>query len=134
MSESLKQPHEALTCPNLSALAAHQSQPSQCRRRRIRFGTIVQLRRAWALVRRQLLSVLKCATVREVSGNASRAEGMATDWCGDAGRGCSTADHPPGVRLAQGPLGQHGAFVAAGGPEQPALTVLDDAGRVDIGA
>jgi hypothetical protein len=44
------------------------------------------------------------------------------------------ADHAPGVRLAHRLIGKSAAVVPPGGPEQPALSLLGEAGRGYIGA
>jgi hypothetical protein len=48
-------------------------------------------------VRRHFLRVLERATVRKVSGDPGRAEGVAADFRRDAGRRRATADHAPGI-------------------------------------
>ena len=84
-------------------------------------------------MRRHFLRVLECAPVGEVGADAGGAKRVAADRRGDAGRRGAAADHAPGVKLVHGELGQRIGFVAARGAEEPALTVLGDAGRIDVG-
>jgi hypothetical protein len=66
-------------------------------------------------------------------GNSCRPEGMTTDWRGDARGGGASTDHAPSVWLAHRLIGECTAVVPARGAEQPALTVLRAAGRIDVG-
>ena len=56
---------------------------------------------------------------------------MIADRRQDAGSRRAAADHPPGVRLRHGLLGQHRRIVAGAGAKQPAFAVFGDAGSID---
>jgi hypothetical protein len=67
---------------------------------------VVKLGRARTLVRRHFLRVFERTAVGEIGGDPGRAECLAADRRGDAGRLRTPADHEPGVRLRQRPVGQ----------------------------
>jgi hypothetical protein len=88
-------------------------------------------------MRCHFLGVLERAAAGEVDGDSGGA--VARDvWqpIGDAlpGRGRPPSDHPASGRLGHRVVGQHFAVVSSRRAEQPALTVVGDARRVDIGA
>jgi hypothetical protein len=59
---------------------------------------------------------------------------LAADCLGDAGSRSAPADHSPGIGLGHRIGRQHFAVVTPRSAEQPSLAILDNAGRVDVGA
>jgi hypothetical protein len=94
---------------------------------------VVELRRAWALVRSHVLGVLKLTAIGEVSGNAGCTEGMVADRRHKSGRNRPSSDHAPGVGLAHLLVREHDPGVPWAGAEQATLAVLGDTGSGDIG-
>jgi hypothetical protein len=94
---------------------------------------VVKLGRARAFVRRHFLGVLERAAVGKIGGDAGRAKGVAADRCRDAGRRGAPADHPPRGVLIHRAVRQDIGVLPGRAAEQPALTVLGDLGRIDIG-
>ena len=95
--------------------------------------SVIEFCGARALVRRHLLRVFERAAIGEISGDAGRAERVIADRGKDAGGDRAPSDHAPGIRLVYRLFGEHGGVVSAAGAEQPALAVLADAGRGNIG-
>ena len=87
---------------------------------------------ARALVRGQILCVLKRAAIREKIGDTCGAKGVIANGRMNARGGSAAADHAPSIRLIQGLVGQCIAIVPAGRAEQKALAVLGDARLLDI--
>ena len=94
---------------------------------------IIELCRTRAFVRCHHLRVLQCSTVGEVSSDACCTKAVVADWRHDAGGKSPPAHHAPGVRLSHRRIGQQDTLMAAAGAEHPALLVLGDAGRGNVG-
>src|ERR1700726_4590787 len=95
-------------------------------------GAVVELGRARALVRGHFLRVIERAAVGEVGRDPGGAERVAADRLRNAGSRGPSADHPPGIRLAHRLVGEQAAVVTPRRAEQPTLTILGDAGRIDV--
>jgi hypothetical protein len=68
-------------------------------------GSVIQLGRPRAFVRRHFLGMLERSAIGKVGGDPRGAEGVAADLRGDAGRFGAPADHAPGIRLAHRLIG-----------------------------
>jgi len=72
--------------------------------------------------------VLERTAIAKIGSDRRRPKRVIADRREDAGRGRTSADHPPGIRLHHRPLGEHGRVVPRTGAEQETLAVLGDAG------
>lgn len=84
-------------------------------------------------MRCHFLRMLKSTAVREIGGDAGRAEGVVADRRCDAGGDSTAAQHAPRVSLGQRLIGELGCLVAWRCAEQPAPAVVSDPGSLDIG-
>jgi hypothetical protein len=99
--------------------------------RNLVFCSIVELRRPWRLMRRNLLRVFECSAVLKISGNTSRAESMAAGGVGQGGLPGAPLDHVENVAPCDGVVGQ---FVSlANAPKQWTFVVLANAGSLNPG-
>ncbi len=95
-------------------------------------GPVVELGRPGAFVGSHFLRVIESADIREIGSNSGCAKGVIADRLGNAGRRAA----PAIIRQASGwPMGlaDNIVLVASRGAKQPALSVLGDAGGVDVG-
>ena len=72
----------------------------------------------------------KRAAIAEIGGDPGRAKRVVADRGMNAGRRRSPADHAPGVGLRHRLVSQYGCVVPWAGSEQPAFSIVGDAGRV----
>ena len=95
-------------------------------------GTVIELGRAWPLVRGHRLGVLQRAAGFEIGGDARGAEDIAADPGARAELRGAALDHAPGVDAVHRRGGEC-AGAAGGGAEEGALATVADAGRFEIG-
>ncbi len=117
----------------MMAALLSQSDPFNLILRQPFLGPVIELGRARGFVRGHRLGVFERAAIGQIGGDPRRPKTMVANRRHDAGGGGAAAYHPPGVRLAHRPVGQHRRNMPAGGAKQDAFPLLGNAGRRDIG-
>jgi len=79
------------------------------------------------------LGVFERPAIRQLSGDSCNAECVAADGNFDAGVLSAALHHAPGVRLSHRLAGQRRSLRSLGRAEQPAVPVVADSGRRDVG-
>jgi hypothetical protein len=95
-------------------------------------GTVVELGRTRAFVRRHRLGVLERAAPLKVSGDPRSAKSVAADPALHAELGGAALDHAPGVNAVHHGCGERASATGCGA-EEGGLFFLPDAGRIDVG-